>query len=863
MLEIAPLALALQVLLAQERVHPVAAEVSVTVSFPAQSVAKSMGLADADSSTLLLRIIRHVYGAPDPQARRLRQTLMTALSAIDKAGDGSVRVPLNPGIWQDVVLQGRVESNNLVSAILSDRAASLLYFGLSALDDETLLWLAGHTETLLHVRKHPEIFAAFGRSLHIRDGHVAVPGGADAAGAWQAIVGADPTEADAFVERLIVGNGRLALLYDTIEHLDGPHQRFALGLRLAPESRPVRLRALLDAFTLSAPDWRIPERPFSKPPLDGAIVFSTLHVLPDGNIVRPSTRRFWDRVFRGDALNDVPFERVSDGDIRGVSDALPLDPAWLADRLLRVPYAIGRRRLDALLFVQRVFTSDPAAESGLVATVARGYLSYQALMISLERTGFTDPAAYVRAAEHAHRLSTIESAPTRRVAVADFQSALALMERAHRARALDSPRAAALLSSLCALEVSSRSGYGSRFTRWLRDQLIAAFPKRDSVEETLLSAIAGTYPDSTNLPVTEWEGHRYRVDPASAELRRLQLVRERQGGPTLDAALTAAAALSAEERAARAPEEADRVLSDTLTSIVYAISLGDPEGAAVSSGNVALRHDFGLPTGSARGSGDAWQMPIERFDNRTPWRVRGSLLGLEVALSRLTLRRIDRTDMPGEPTLGSQDRQTVMLTAALLDPFAVSDQSRDAIAAAIARGRGIVRALADDGSGLNGVVRAAGLSEWRTQALSWRLQQHADPLADFSLPELYRVGASATADPIDAWGAAALPLTGCLCLATPPRSAWEDLTGYASAVLGTRGADVPLRIAETLADFKLPATLAPALAGFVTQDVIDHAQLGYPDDWEQFGQAVRDIPAGRMSDYIAALAVAGPLIEIK
>ena len=82
-----------------------------------------------------------------------------------------------------------------------------------------------------------------------------------------------------------------------------------------------------------------------------------------------------------------------------------------------------------------------------------------------------------------------------------------------------------------------------------------------------------------------------------------------------------------------APEKAEQALADTLTSIVYAIYLGDPEGAAVTSGNVALRHDFGLPAGSARGSGDAWQISIERFDNRTAWRVRGSLLGLESALS--------------------------------------------------------------------------------------------------------------------------------------------------------------------------------------------------------------------------------------
>jgi len=361
--------------------------------------------------------------------------------------------------------------------------------------------------------------------------------------------------------------------------------------------------------------------------------------------------------------------------------------------------------------------------------------------------------------------------------------------------------------------------------------------------------VAGVGGGSAEMPVVEWEGRRYRVDPASAELRRLQLIRERQGGATLDVALGAV--------------DSPQALADTLTSIVYAISLGDPDTAAVTSGNVALRHDFGLPVGTARGLGDAWAKPIERFDNRTAWRVRGSLLGLESALSRLVLRRIDRTDMPGEPTIGSQDRQTVMLTAALMDPFVLTDQARDAIAMAISRGRDIVRALATDGSRLNDVVQAAGLSEWRARALSWRLEQHVDPLADVSLPELYWLGVSRTGERFDAWGAAPFPLTGCLCLEMPPASAWEDLTGYASAVLASRGADVPLRIAESLSSLKLPAVLAPALTGFVTQDVIDHAQLGYQDDWAQFGRAVVEIPRNRIADYVAALAVAGPLIEIK
>jgi hypothetical protein len=166
---------------------------------------------------------------------------------------------------------------------------------------------------------------------------------------------------------------------------------------------------------------------------------------------------------------------------------------------------------------------------------------------------------------------------------------------------------------------------------------------------------------------------------------------------------------------------------------------------------------------------------------------------------------------------------------------------------------------------LDDVAAGAGLSEWRAQALAWSLAHGGDLLPAFTLLELYWLGAyhEDGSGGLDGWGAATLGLNGCLCLQLPGPSPWESLAGYSTEVLATSGADVQLRFAETLAALKLHALLAPALAGLVTQDLIDHAQLGYGDDWEQFGRAVLDIPPARMSDYVAALAVNGPLIEIK
>ena len=849
MLAIAAAVLGLQLLGIQNFEATTTVRGSARLPGSVDAFSKGVGLGSGDASTLLLRTIRLVYGRSDLQTQRARGALATYLRTA-QFGDDRVPLPLTPDVWTNVILETATDQPALVSAILQDRTAALVYYGLSALDDQTLRWVASDRRTLLHFRKHPEIFAAFGRSVRIRDGRVIVPGGPDAESLWRSVIGIDPASANAFVERLIAGDGRLAFLYDVIAHLDDAHRRFALGLQFGPATRAARLRSLLAVFTAAAPEWKVAERPFGRPPLDGALLLSTIGVTTTGSAVRPLTRRLWDRVFRGDDLNDVAYEEISNGQLRASSGALVLDASWIADRILRVPYAIGRRRLDTLLFGQRVFHSVAEPESGGVATALRGYLSFPALMIALERIGITDPHVYVRSAEHAARLNTIQPAPERRVAIAAFQSAIELIVRMTRVHEITAERAASFVDTLIDLEVASRSPYSAAFVDWLRAKVLVDLPKRATAEESLIAALAGLPRDLGEFPIIEWEGRRYLVNPAAGEFDRLRAIRKAQQEPTLDRALSS---------------DNGQMVADALISIVYAIHLGDPEGAAVTSSNVALRHDFGLAASPTGRPSDAWQPPIERFDGREAWRVRGSLLGLEAALSRLVLRRVDRTAMPGEPTLGSQDRQTLMLTAALSNPFDMTDDSRDAMAAAIARGRARVAALAADPSKLEEVATAAGLSEWRTQALAWSLAERRDVLPAFSLLELFWLGASRDDVPagVDAWGAAALRLNGCLCLRLPGPSPWEDLAGYSTEVLATRGADVLLRIAETLAALKLPARLAPALAAFVTQDVIDHARLGYPDDWEAFSQAVLEIPDQRISDYIAALTVSGPLIEIK
>jgi hypothetical protein len=193
----------------------------------------------------------------------------------------------------------------------------------------------------------------------------------------------------------------------------------------------------------------------------------------------------------------------------------------------------------------------------------------------------------------------------------------------------------------------------------------------------------------------------------------------------------------------------------------------------------------------------------------------------------------------------------------------LSDEGRDEIAAAIKRGRARLAELRSSGEGIERLAEEAGLSGWRREGLRWVLESEPERVdSQLSLLELMWLGAPRAAGTgLDGWGAAALPLTGCLCLQMPRRMPWEFFAGRPSVGLfASRGADVALLIAEHLAELRLPAALAPGVLAFAMQDALDAAQPAYFDDWSEFGRAAKSIPRERLLDYVAALTAGGPLL---
>jgi hypothetical protein len=217
--------------------------------------------------------------------------------------------------------------------------------------------------------------------------------------------------------------------------------------------------------------------------------------------------------------------------------------------------------------------------------------------------------------------------------------------------------------------------------------------------------------------------------------------------------------------------------------------------------------------------------------------------------------------MPTPSVLGMTDRRTLALSVALTDPRSLTNEDRDAIAAALARGRARVVRLAADPAGLDAAADAAGLSEWRRTAMRWTVATTpARAIEGFTLLEMFRLGGG---DGPASWGAAAAPLDGCLCLRFPAAVAWEEFTGRASTgQMATQLADVMLRTADALAARRLPALLGRHIAALAMQDVIDRARPAYFDDWLPVAFAARDLRDDQFDDYIATLTVAGPLVPV-
>ena len=937
-----PAALALIVvcgtmLVTADAVPAFAAETTITEDVSvAGGVSALAALADVspvpDRARFVAELARVIYSSPSigpysNEAVRRRIDSFFADARRQPAGardDDVVPVPLSAALWSQAIFHRQVERRDLVGAILVDRNAALMCYGLAGLDDDTLRFLAEHPSLLSRLAERaPAAFAAFGESLHVRDGRVVPPGGAAAAPLWEGAVGERLNRPERFVQILYESDrARLAYLFDELSHLDPPALAFALESSIAdPEERINRFKRLAALAKRAFIEWDATIAPFVRPTNALGGFFARLRVDGNGTLVGLTSPSFWQRAF------DDTSASVSQPPAAGSPTA---DAAWLTELVLGHPARERERRLDAFAFAQRVFGPAGAGQAGMAGqsgkadtetedaiAAVRGVAPFPVLMLTLERMGIRTPSVYVAGIQHADG----SSASTRRGgagprAVSGRSPSLPAGPRP----TIDAATGEQLARDLFGARLSD-GRYGGAIAAWMSDRLRPALPApagHAAIDDVLLAAAAGPRPTGAARDV-EWEGQRYHVDIAGAELQRLLRVREKQeatsvelvldtaaiarrlGEPsaTLESVRSAAARLTAAaaELAAgpRAVAEKDAIatireavrtletikkpgdlsdarkagaqltaLSDVmfgraLLSLAYALDLGDPDGTILIAGDPSARHDFGYGLSSHDARVKAmWSVALTETRNG-PSHLAGSVLALDIALAPLALRRINTDRVPEAPMLNLVQRDNFASTVALMDPRLLTDGDRDEIATRIDRGRGRVNGLAVEDAGA--IAREARLDGWRVRALSWTVRHDAGRVGGlFTMTELLLLGGGVPSS-FDAWGTYALRTRGCLCSELAPPGRWRSWWGLSQAGLPAGLiADLALRVAVLLHNLHLSAVLAKPVLAAAMQEVVDSVNPTDGNDWLTLARAAQTITTERFEDYVAAATADGPLL---
>jgi hypothetical protein len=669
--------------------------------------------------------------------------------------------------------------------------------------------------------------------------------------------------------------------------------------------RSERFRALAGIASSAFPEWHADNTPFVRPAHDLVSLLSHVRVTATGAPGPAQSRAWWSDVF---AVAESDKEPQA---VRATSTGEAIDAAWLADTLLRAHATDRGDRLDQFAFGQRVFASADASASHDAAVAVAAFPRFRMLLLTLERIGVGRPAVYAALTRQAQRLSALDGvrAP---VALAQFQGAVAIIDRLVRVRRIGRVEAEALLAALADIPIDLYRGYLGGLALWLQRQLAVTLGAAGDLDRVLFASLAGM-PDSYRPSQVSWEGHRYVVDLVASEAQRLDRIRAGLGDLSIDEALTLYAtaqklavntAASAEIRAASAAlqglrsvpssavtvskviallsdlgdrsarsaqesqaaglllEVVDVVLAESILSLAYAADWSSSRGGSRLREAVG-RHDFGCAlTTRERRTRVAWSVPRLVSNAGAPWHVEGAALGLDLALGPFALRRINADALASAPVLLSTERDTFIRSLALMNAFTLRDDTRDAIADAIGRGQRRVEALDAASSDVNAVIRDIGMDGWRARALRWTIAQDRPGTALlFSMADLLYLGGGGQLD-WNAWGMSALNVTGCLCLQMTAPGVWTSLVGRPQiGLMATTIADLNLRVAVVLRELELPAALAKSVLGAAVQDYVDRVKPSDADDWLALVRAAKGVPRERIEDYIAAMTFGGPLLR--
>ena len=211
-------------------------------------------------------------------------------------GDETVPLPMPLEFWQKHVVGRAVPERELLGAILSDRRASLICYGLLGVDAETRAFILATPSIVTGMTERDASgFASFANIVRVRSGALDLPGGPAAAVAWGDLLGTSLQKPADAIHALVVGDyGRLPLFVEAIDELDPAHLALAISPGEIDQARIARLRSLYRSFIAVDYSRNLSDLTFQRVPLGPAVMLAALP--PGQNQTDRGTRGLLARV---------------------------------------------------------------------------------------------------------------------------------------------------------------------------------------------------------------------------------------------------------------------------------------------------------------------------------------------------------------------------------------------------------------------------------------------------------------------------------------------------------------------------------------------------------------------------------------
>src|SRR5262245_10015942 len=443
--------------------------------------------------------------------------------------------------WFTAILRQPRPGRSLLEEMLENPQVARLYMGLASMNDETqrAVVLATNPDELL---KQSQRLSFYGSSIAIEDGRIVLPGGDQAAGAWNRLVEATPDRTAQFFEHLIrKDNGKLLAYYYSLAGLPQDHQRFLTRT-------PQRLSAFYKVFPF-ADEISLKANAFSRREDSFVRMAQELPLDGDGNILFPGSERVWT-IAKGGSQTISDVQKLAKR-IRQASSPDAEDEILLS--MLSQKNEIASRKVSQIenfLAVARIDAHRKQPMDEVMAlTLSQMYGKYRAIFPYFAALSSLNSDHVTTFASAAERIEKVDQAEMNTV-LGEFHSLIQLIIMLKEAGKLSDQKSAELFSFVAGKFAAATTTVD--FTQATFDSAenildVAGKPRAEDADAFLLRAFSGE-----SAPLEFWlDGRLHSVDLPLKNKKRISEVLRLQSISPLDALLRT---YRAAQSLTRAPE---------------------------------------------------------------------------------------------------------------------------------------------------------------------------------------------------------------------------------------------------------------------------------------------------------------------